>query len=244
MRVRCLTTGAVRAKRGERGVRRYLADDWRDEALPVHAFLVEHPAGLCLFDTGQTAAAREPGYFARWQPFFRLSRFELTEADEVGAQLRRNGVDPADLRWIVLSHLHTDHVGGLRSLPAHEVVVSRVEWERATGWRGAVRGYQPHTWPERHVPRLVDFAGTPAAPPFTGSYDLAGDGRLLFLPTPGHTRGHAALLVDRRWLLGGDLAHSAAELDQRAPDVAAFCTREGVRFLAAHDPRAPDLLDD
>ena len=241
MRVRCLTTGAVRAKRGARGIRRYLVDEWRDETLPVHAFLVEHPDGLCLFDTGQTAAAARPGYFPWWQPFFRLSRFELTGEDEVAVQLRRAGIGAGDLRWIVLSHLHTDHVGGLSSLPEGEILVSRVEWERARGLGGRVRGYLPDRWPPGREPTTVDFAGSPPVGPFAGSLDVAGDGRLLLVPAPGHTPGHAALLVDRRWLLGGDLAHSAAELARVAPAVARFCAAAGVGYLAAHDPAAPAL---
>ena len=109
---------------------RYVVDRWRAETLPVHAFLVEHPDGLLLFDTGQTARAAGPGYLPRWHPFLRLSRFELDPGDEVAAQLRRLGVAPGDVRWVVLSHLHTDHVGGLDEFRHGEVIVARVEWER------------------------------------------------------------------------------------------------------------------
>lgn len=234
----------MRSKHGERGIRRYLADSWRDEALPVNAFLVEHPAGLCLFDTGQTARAAEPGHFPRWHPFFRLARFELGPTDEAAAQLERIGASPADIRWVVLSHLHTDHVGGLASFPAAEVLVSRVEWRSAAGLRGRLRGYVQHEWPEGVSPRLVDFDG-PAIGPFPGSYDVAGDGRLLFVPLPGHTPGHSALLVrdeEQSWLLGGDAAHSAEDLAETAPEIAAFCAREGIVFLATHDPQAEEAL--
>jgi glyoxylase-like metal-dependent hydrolase (beta-lactamase superfamily II) len=236
----------VRPKTGERGVRRYLADDWREEALPVHAFLVEHPNGLCLFDAGQTAAAAQPGHFPWWHPFFRLSRFELTQADELVRQLRQIGVEPARLRWIVLSHLHTDHVGGLDTLPHGEVIVSQTEWQRASGLAGRLRGYVPQHWPVAHIPLTVAFDGPPVGP-FEGSYDVAGDERLLLVPTPGHTPGHASLLVrggEVTWLLGGDLAHDRGELDATAPDIAAFCRDERVRFLAAHDPDAPALVGD
>src|SRR5438309_3253048 len=113
MEVRALTTGRVRPKQAERGVRRYLSGGWSDATLPVHAFLVEHPDGLVLFDAGQTARAAEPGWFPRWHPFFRLSRFELSGGDEVPAQLRSLEVDPSAIKRVVLSHLHTDHVGAL-----------------------------------------------------------------------------------------------------------------------------------
>ncbi len=114
--VRRLSTGAVRSKRARRGARRYLPGGWSEATAPVNAFLIDHPAGLCLFDAGQRSEAAGGGYFPRWHPFFRLARFELGPNDEVVSQLRRLGIHPADVRRVVLSHLHTDHVGGLGAL--------------------------------------------------------------------------------------------------------------------------------
>jgi glyoxylase-like metal-dependent hydrolase (beta-lactamase superfamily II) len=93
----------------------------------VNAFVVEHDAGLCLFDAGQEARAGEPGYFQRWHPFLWLSRFELAPSDEVAPQLASRGIAPDDVRWVVLSHLHTDHVGGLARFSGADVVTSRVD---------------------------------------------------------------------------------------------------------------------
>lgn len=244
MRIHCFSTGVVRPKAGERGLRRYLRDDWAPEALPVNVFAVEHPQGLCLFDTGQTARAAHPGYFPWWGPFFRLSRFELSPSEEVAPQLERLGLDPARVRWVVLSHLHTDHVGGLDAFAHAEVLVSRTEWERATGLGGRLRGYLPQYWPRAVEPRLVDFTRAPFGP-FAGSHDLGEDGRLVLVPTPGHTPGHMGLLVrndGRSYLLGGDLVHTADELERREPALDAYCRREHVVFLAAHDPRAGQLV--
>ena len=198
MRVRRLTTGRVRGKRRGRGAGRYFPGGWSDATLPVHAFAVEHPHGICLFDAGQTARATASGYHPWWHPYLRLARFELEPADEVGAQL-----DPESVRWVVLSHLHTDHVGGLAAFAHADVLVTETEWGRATGMRGRLRGYVPQHWPPGLEPRLVTFAGPPAVP-FPGSHDVAGDGSLLMVPLPGHTPGHAGLLVDGSILLAGD----------------------------------------
>lgn len=243
MRVDCLVTGQVRAKAGERGLRRYLAEEWRDEAMPVNAFVIYDPAGICLFDAGQTARAARPGWFPGWQPFFHLSRFELAPHDEVAPQLRERGIEPLDVARVVLSHLHTDHVGGLDAFAHAEVIVSRVEWRRANGLGGRIRGYLPQHWPNGLRPRLVDFTGPPVGP-FEASHALAGDNRLVLVPAPGHTPGHAALLIrdgETRLLLAGDLAHTAADVARVAPAVAAWCAEEGIRVLTAHDPSAPML---
>ncbi len=223
MEVRQISTGVVRPKRAERGLRRYLPGGWSRETSPVNAVLVDHPDGRCLFDTGQTVRAAQPGYLPRWHPYLRLARFELEPADEAAAQ-----VDPATVRWVVLSHLHTDHMGGLAPFRAAEVFVTRTEWQRARGLAGRFRGYLPQHWPPGLEPRLVDFDG-PAVGPFVASHDLAGDGRLVLVPTPGHTPGHLGMIVRSEpggWLLAGDAVTGDA--------AAAFCDAEGLVVLGAH----------
>lgn len=209
----------------------------------MNVFLVEHPTGLCLFDAGQSARAALHGYFPRWHPFFRLSRFELAPEDEAAAQLRRLGVMPDDIRWVVLSHLHTDHSGGVAAFGSAEVIVSRLEWRRASGISGRLRGYLPQHWPPGLQPRLVDLDEPPVGP-FAGSFELTGDGTLTAVALPGHTPGHIGLLAradGHAYLAVGDLVHAAAELASAYPELGAFCAREGVSVLAAHDPRASDF---
>ena len=236
------STGRVRGKARARGVRRYAPGGWDTETLPVNVFVVRHPAGICLFDVGQTAAAAGPGHLPRWHPYLRLARFELSPGDEAADQLSRLGVAPEDVRWVVLSHLHTDHVGGLRPFRHADVIVSRREWRTATGLGGRVRGYLPQHWPAGLVPRFADLSGPPVGP-FRASQDLALDGSLLVVPTPGHTAGHLGLLVTgaRTWLCAGDLAHTPDELTATAPAIAEWCRREKVTVLTAHDDEGPLL---
>jgi glyoxylase-like metal-dependent hydrolase (beta-lactamase superfamily II) len=241
--VRCIQTGIVRPKRGHRGVQRYIRDRWSDDALPVNCFLVELPGGLVLFDTGQSALAARPGYLPRWHPFLRLSRFELGPADEVSRQIVDLGYSPADVRTVVLSHLHTDHIGGLPAFRASEVVVTRLEWERATGFRGALRGYLPQHWPQGLEPLLVEFEAA-AIGPFAESHSLSPDGDLIMVPIPGHTPGHAGLLVQDdagSMLLIGDASHTAAEYLASAPAVEEWALRDHVTVLASHDAGAAAL---
>ncbi len=237
MQVRSFTTGRVRPKRASRGLRRYLPGGWSDETLPVAAFLIEHPAGLCLFDSGQDARAAEPGYLPRWHPFLRLARFEVRRSDEIGAQLRARGVEPESVRWVVLSHLHTDHVGGVKDFAGAEIVVSKGEWERARGLAGQLRGYIPQHWPQDVRPTLVELTGPPHGP-FGASLDLAGDGTLVLVSTPGHTPGHLGLVArgsSGGFFLGGDVAHTAQELAETEPEIARFCEADGLTILLAHD---------
>ena len=244
MRIRAFSTGRVRLKRGDRGLRRYVANDWRADTLPVNVFLIEHPGGLCLVDAGQSAAAAEPGYFPAWYPFFRLSRFELSPRDEAAHRIVAAGFDIRRIRWIVLTHLHTDHVGGLGGFRGPEVLVSRGEWDLAQGMGGVLRGYLKKEWPSGVEPHLVRVDGPPVGP-FGASYDIAADGRLLMVPLPGHTGGHSAVLVrdgSASYLCAGDAAHDIGELAVNAPALSEWCKRERVTVLLTHDDRAPRVL--
>ena len=245
VRISVFSTGRARRKRAARGVRRYFADDWADDTLPVNVFLIEHPDGLCLVDAGQTSEAASDGYFPGWYPFFRLARFELGPRDEAAAQLVAAGYDVTAVRWVVLTHMHTDHVGGVGAFRDADVIVARAEWEPAQGLGGRLRGYLPQRWPRELHPRVVDFTG-PGVGPFPGSHDVAGDGRLLFVPLPGHTRGHAALLVrdgaGPSHLCAGDAVLRAAEFERESPEIAEWCRREHVVILTCHDDAARHLI--
>ena len=194
------------------------------------------PAGRCCFDAGQTAAAARPGHFPRWHPYLRLARFELGPQDEAAARLRDAGIDPAEVRRVVLSHLHTDHAGGLAAFASAEVLVGAAEWRRATGLGGRLRGYLPQHWPAGLQPRRVTFDG-PALGPFAASEALDAEGSLTLVPLPGHTPGHLGLIVRAGtggWLLVGDAARTPLDLAESHPAVARWCTREHLRVHTAH----------
>ena len=68
-------------------------------------------------------------------------RERVEPEQEIGPQLERLGIRPGDVRWVVMTHLHTDHAGGLHHFPDNEILVSRAELEYASGLRGRLRGY-------------------------------------------------------------------------------------------------------
>ncbi|KAI8262049.1 N-acyl homoserine lactonase [Colletotrichum sp. SAR11_239] len=87
--------------------------------LPVGAFLIRHPAGPILFDTGISTKCNEPGYFPCWNPIPGiLNKFDVAPEDAIINRLAERGVKPTELQAIIVSHLHHDHAGGLKELAA------------------------------------------------------------------------------------------------------------------------------
>ena len=88
-------------------------EDW-SEWLPIYAWVIEHDEGVIVVDTGETSRVHESGYHPSWHPFYRRSvRFSIHPDEEIGPQLRTLGIAARDVRHVVLTHLHTDHAGGL-----------------------------------------------------------------------------------------------------------------------------------
>ena len=165
-----------------------------------------------------------------------------------------------------MSHLHQDHIGGLRELTGSELLVSAAEWAElakpAPELRGFLRSHIQLPGLKWHQVSL-ESTSDPALAPFTESLDVMGDGSLVLLPTPGHTAGSMSLLVRRAGrpplLLAGDLTYGAEILQQgRVPGVGerrrlAHTSRRvlalaeqqpGLVVLPAHDPTAARRLLD
>jgi N-acyl homoserine lactone hydrolase len=230
------------------------------EPLPIYAFAIEHPEGVIVVDTGETARVSEPGYFPRWQPFFRFAVREQVHPElEIGPQLERLGIAPSDVRRVVMTHLHTDHAGGLYHFPDNEILVARAELEYAAGLRGRLRGYPNKRWPAWFRPTVVDLPAVPLGP-FPASMALTQAGDVTLVPVPGHSPGQLAVVVqdgDHAVFLAADSSYTQDALlrgvvDGVGPDEAAErLTHERIRayaaetpsvYLPAHDPETAARL--
>lgn len=204
---------------------------------PVGAFLIEHPDGPVVFDTGMHPELERDT--SRLGPTASMFAVEQSPGWSLTGQLDAVGVAPDDVAVAVVSHLHFDHCGGLAQLPAARVLVQAAEWRAAFQERLIELGiYNPADFDLGHDRILLD-----------GEEDVFGDGRLRVVPTPGHTMGHQSLLVDGHTLLVGDACYCQAALDQDAlPPFGADLDRQrgvfewlrqrqasGTRLVYSHD---------
>lgn len=269
MKIHALQTGTVavrgrqRAGKGRgplRLVNTLLDRNWT-EPLPIYAWVIEHPEGVIVVDTGETARALEPGYFPP-HPYYKLGVKEWVQPqEEIGPQLRALGITLGDVRWVIMTHLHTDHMGGLHHFPNSEIVISRTEYREVQGVPGLLRGFLPHRLPAWLDPTLVDYEPRPVGP-FPRSRTLTRAGDVVMVPTPGHTNGHQAVILhhqDRYYFFAGDTTYTeAALLNQQVDGVTLQVetarqtlgrTLEFVRqfptvYLPSHDPGSARRLSE
>ena len=145
------------------------------------------------------------------------------------AQLSHLGVAPSDVKTIVATHLHLDHIGGFVDFPDAEIVVAASELAAARRL-GKSAGYL-HTdrllRSGRLRPVLLD--ATPRHG-FPSHLDLLGDGQVVLLDARGHTAGNVGVLLTdptsgRRLLHAGDAAYAAHEFRERRISFFARFTR-------------------
>ena len=160
------------------------------EARPfaMNALLVRHPRGDVLIDAG---LGRDIEERLRAFPLPFRAVTDIERAQSVAEQLAERGYDPAQLRGVIATHAHWDHLAGIVELPGVPVLVPAEE-RRFIDTGGAVMGltrglgevrYEPYAFePREHL-------GFPA------SHDLYGDGSLVIVPAPGHTPGSVAVFL-------------------------------------------------
>jgi N-acyl homoserine lactone hydrolase len=265
MRVHAIQTGRVRIKASQivgrgHGLKRRLGplidSEW-SAWLPTFAYAVEHRDGVILVDTGASAAVKS---LPRLHPYFRNAvRFDIEPEQEVGPQLGAIGIAPADVRRVVLTHLHIDHDGGLNAFPRAEILVSSGELQRASGIVGRMRGYLPQRWPKHFDPKPLVLDGGPCGP-FQQSKRLTADGAIVAVATPGHTPDHLSVIVedgDAVLFIAGDASYSEATMLAGAIDgvsedeaqaaatlaaIRAFTEARPTIYLPTHDPEAAQRL--
>ncbi|HEX8120218.1 MAG TPA: N-acyl homoserine lactonase family protein [Solirubrobacteraceae bacterium] len=261
MRVHAINTGKVwvksRQMRGvgggrTRAIRTMFDREW-SEPLPILAWLVEHPDGLIVVDTGESAGVMEKGWFPRWHPYFRLAvRFEARPEDEIGPQIRALGFDPEDVKTVVMTHMHGDHAGGIPHFPRSEFLVARGEYEATKGIEGKIN-YLPQHLPQWFAPTLVDLDG------WDPGHVVAPGVRIV--PTPGHTADHVSVVVEdgeRTLFIAGDASYredlmreGVADGVTQSPEthlatlarIRAFVDEHSAIYLPTHDPESGARLD-
>lgn len=179
----------------------------RGKPLCCHVLLVETPSsGLVLVDTGLGTLDYADMTSRLTRSFvYGYARPEPNPAYAAIHQIRALGLDPADVRHIVMTHMDLDHVGGLADFPHATVHLHAAEWKQCSerrSFRDRHR-YLPAMWAHGIITRTYAQEGEPWFG-FEAVRELDGlPPEILLVPLFGHTLGHCGVAIDTgdRWLL-------------------------------------------
>lgn len=174
--------------------------------VPITGWLLTHPEGNVLFDSGYPKECLEVNY-AHFPGLTEDFHINMEPENHVLEQVKLAGIDPASIRYVVQTHLHWDHVGGIGQFPDAEFLVHQEDWDFAhdPDW------YIGYSYPlgDIDVPGVKwKFLDTQPDDPM---YDIYGDGRIRLQVCPGHSPGQFALVAqldDQKIMLTGDAANT------------------------------------
>ena len=164
--------------------------DAKDIKIPINMWILDHPMGLVVYDTGNNVAISDGNCTSHWSEgscnFLQPSQ---TRDDVIDRYLERLGYSVDQVKVVITSHSHLDHIANIEMFPNAIHVIQKKELYQA--W-----------WPEKfqrpsgaHVVADYDDARDFNYYPLDGDYDLFGDGTVMVLSTPGHTLGHQSVKV-------------------------------------------------
>jgi N-acyl homoserine lactone hydrolase len=176
------------------------------------SFLIEHKRGLVLWDTGLYPGAAGDPAAVYGQALVDFLGIQFQPHQRVDRQIEALGFTMSDVKYVIASHLHFDHAGGLYLFPHAKIIVGAGEVPYAL-------------WPMSHHVgsfRREDILAISRGNVFevAQDLDLFGDGSINVLRTPGHTPGSLSLFVrlpGRPFLLTGDAIHIREQVDTPLP---------------------------
>ena len=183
-------------------------DEIKDSNMGVTCYLVVHPKGILLYDTGLNDRLAGRPLYENIREGYAQIKFNT-----LNGQMADIGVTPANIDYLVLSHYHWDHIGNAGDFAGSRWLVYK--GDRDQMFSSAARAYP---WFSQYS--ALEHSKTML---LSGDHDVFGDGTVVVLATPGHTEGHCSLLVRLKntgpVVLSGDLYHYAEERTlARMPD--------------------------
>ena len=214
--------------------------------IPVSSYLIAHPKGKLLFDTGMHCDALTDPVARLGKRIASVFNLRSHRGEDIVSQLAALGLRPDDIRYVVNSHFHFDHCGCNGSFPRAQFLVQRAE---LTAARAEPKRYDMKDWDLPLEYRGID-----------GEHDVFGDGSAVLLPTPGHTPGHQSLWIragERQFVLTGDACYTrehlekailptntydAAQMTASMDKLRLLRDRQGATLLYGHDPEQWNAL--
>jgi len=176
-------------------------NSWKKVDIPALFAHINHPDhGHVLFDTGYSTRFFDATKRFPQRLYGLATPVDIKSEENAAPQLEARGIDPKDVKWIIVSHFDPDHIGGLRDFPKARILCQWRAWNKIAGKTG-IKALLDHLLidllPDDLTARLLllpDPAG-PAIGPFKNSLDIFQDGSIMIVNLPGHKEGQIGAFV-------------------------------------------------
>jgi len=235
----------------------FILDRKYSEGLPIWVMIIEHPEGIFVIDTGENSDISNPDYFnfagtvVKWFNTTQY-KFKVERDEEIDRQLQAIGISAEKIKTAILTHLHLDHVDGLRHFPQTHIIVNKAEWERPYG-------DLPKLYPSWFKPDLVDL--NEKYDVFDKAYYVTTSKDIILVQTPGHTWHHCSVILKTEQcdiFFGADICYEQVQIiddkysganashklsKDTYSKVRAFCKNHKTIFIPSHEAAAATRLN-
>ena len=226
--------------------------DW----LPIWVMIIQHPEGTFIIDTGENSNISDPKYFNFAGPmvkWFNTTQYKfcVDREEEIDRHLERLGISKDSISCVFLTHLHLDHIDGLRHFPGSKILVSDAEWLKPYG-------DLPQLYPSWFQPTLISLSEK--FQEFDKAFYVTRQKDLVIVETPGHTWHHCSVILktsEGNIFFGADICYeqqqlitdkySGANASHRLATstyskVKSFCRKQRTIFIPSHEAAAASRL--
>lgn len=264
VKVHGICTGTVAVKTnfrtkkgfGELAKLNILLDKHFTEYLPIWVWIIEHPDGLIVIDTGEIEAIKNLDKYLSKESnynrytFKQAAKFDISVQDELNFQFEKINLKLEEVKLVALTHLHLDHTDGLKFFPKAEIIVGDYEFKNPYT-------NMPSTYPSWFNPNKVNYKENQINV-FEKAYPINND--LFYVPTPGHTHGHSSIIFktdefdiffagdtsyNQEQVIKGELAGVNADFKKSKltyKNILAYATNRKIIYLPTHDENAGKRL--
>lgn len=202
---------------------------------PSLCALIQHPEhGNILYDTGYSE--RFCQLTNRFPERFYSLLTPVSQTQDLKTQLLAQNIKPETINYIVISHFHSDHLGGLKDFPNAKFICHQEAWlsiKSIGRYKALLKAFMPDLLPKDFKNRLQLLNEQNIKPlesnmtPFKSAYDIFDDNSLLAVPLPGHAKGHIGLYFrddtsQATLFIGDSCWHQETYQELRMPSVLTY----------------------
>ncbi len=264
IKVHLVSTGGVIVKTKFRDAKRtglaakigFMIDKKYTDWMPIWVMVIEHPEGIFVIDTGENSQITDPDYFNFSGPMVKWFnttqyKFKVEREEEIDKQLQFLNISNDKINTVILTHLHLDHIDGLRHFPGKKIIVNRAEWEKPYG-------DLPKLYPSWFKPELVKMDEPYNV--FDKAHYITEAKDIVLVETPGHTWHHCSVIIKTEQcdiFFGADICYCQQQIIEEKysganashklskdtySKVRSFCKSRKTIFIPSHEATAAGRL--
>ena len=168
--------------------------------------LLNHPKkGIMLYDTGYTKQFYVETAKFPFNIYAKLTPVYVNESDTAVNKLKTYGIKAEDVKYIIISHFHADHIAALNDFPKAQFIYMKNGYDKVKDLKGFsalrqgfISGFLPKDFESRSIILDNDSAKFQVQPidPFDNTFDVFGDESIKIIPLEGHYKGQVGALIN------------------------------------------------